>query len=470
MVAERFDTESARAFTHLLKGNLGAGCLALPLVFARLGTGGALGLFAVVALQGTYSMVLIVRCKHAVRAHGLKAQTYEDIGEIAFGAVGRRLIGALVVALQLGVCCIYISLLVTNVHAGVPAVPERAVFLAVSCVCALLSLLRGLSDLWLLSTTANAIMLTAIATAVGVSLRVLAARDGPAEPIERRVTAATVARCLSVEFFAYEGIALVLPVENAFSPFRPGTGTRTSPGVEMLAAHGGDGAAAQLPAAADGHAPSADGSAGLVEGLEAAEERRARRFEALLVAAMGCVALLFVLLGSSVAAAFPHIDSGSVTAFLAEREDAGWWLPAVNALVSLAVLLTYPLQLQPAAMIFDRLCAPPPAVGKPSGWHGPAFVARRVGITAACVFVVFLVPALELLIALLGALCQASLALLPFALSLKLHRLGLVTFSRTRTAVHVVLMAFCGCAMLVGTYSAIADIAAFRAAGSALRL
>lgn len=466
------------AFGHLLKGNLGAGCLALPIVYARLGVGSALGLFAVVALQGSYSMLLIVQCKNAVQKHGLKAQSYEDLGEVAFGAAGRRLVGGLVVALQLGVCCIFISLVVTNVHAGVPAVPERAILLAVFCVCALLSLLRDLSDLWPLSTAANVIMLAAIVTAVAVSARVLVQSggrgEGPADGSRAReqVTFSTIARCLSVQFFAYEGIALVLPVENAYRAQQPGgsasRASRGVAGIEMLEARELDSVAevSGMEPAVDVN-PAADGLEPAVEvrvtGDEAADAPRGHRFEAILLAAMACVALLFVVLGATVARAFPLIDSGSVTAFLAKRSQGSpdeWWLSTVNALVTVAVLLTYPLQLQPAVLIFDRLGRTGPD-GRPLPRGALAFVLRRVLITSACAFVVFLIPALDLLIALLGALCQTGLALLPFALSLKLHRLGHITFSRARTCLHVLLALFCGCAMVVGTYCAVSDIAAY---------
>lgn len=438
--------------------------------------GSALGLFAVVALQGTYSMILVVRCKNAVQRHGIKAQSYEDLGGVAFGATGRRLIGGLVVTLQLGVCCIFISLLVTNMRAALPGISGHTIFFAVFCVCALLSLLRDLSDLWPLSTAANAIMLSAIATAVIVSVRVLSAEDDDGEqaPSQSEVTFSTVARCLSVEFFAYEGIALVLPVENSYHAQQPrADGSRTSPGIEMLAtrseASGGnteDAAPEGAEPAASAECSSADNRTSARGGAHDADEAHRRTFERVLLCAMWSVAFLFVVLGSSVATAFPLIDSGSVTAFLAERSQGkpgGWWHATVNYGVSLAIMLTFPLQLQPAVMVLDRAIfsgdGTAVAGAKPAERSTAVFVLTRVLITSVCAFVVFLVPSLDLLIALLGALCQTSLAFLPFALSIKLHRLGLVTFSPARLLLHVLLMAFCGWAMVVGSYCAIADIA-----------
>jgi hypothetical protein len=87
--------------------------------------------------------------------------------------------------------------------------------------------------------------------------------------------------------------------------------------------------------------------------------------------------------------------------------------------------------------------------------------AVRIGLTAGCATVVLVVPELELLIVLLGALCQASLSALPPLISLRLAAVGLVPLSRPRTALHVVLLSLCALAAVTGTYCALSDIALF---------
>jgi hypothetical protein len=355
---------AAEAFGHLLKGNLGAGCLALPLAFARLGVGRALFLFAAVAVQGVYSMLLVLRCKGALQAAGFRVSTYDGLGEVAFGPLGRRLIGALIVTLQLGVCCVYISLLVTNLNAGLgDALSEPASFALVFVACAALSLLRDISALWPLSLAANAMMLCAIATAVAVSVRLLS-HAGEAPPSAAgRVTLAAVARCLSSEFFAFEGIALVLPVENAYmKQLRDRAASPSSPSSPSRAAvsprEGVDGALNGASDSTDStqrhSAPTApiaepgedverihveDVVTRPVGAASGAADAAALRFERVLLAAMTVLLFLFVVLGSSVARAFPAISSGSVTAFLAQRHPESVWLSSVNALVSTYVML-----------------------------------------------------------------------------------------------------------------------------------
>merc|ERR1712136_150427 len=48
--------------------------------------------------------------------------------------------------------------------------------------------------------------------------------------------------------------------------------------------------------------------------------------------------------------AFPDIGTGSVTAFLVDQ-NSYWWLQFVNVAVSVAVFLTFPLQLFPAVEV-----------------------------------------------------------------------------------------------------------------------
>lgn len=453
------------AFMHVLKSNLGPGCLALPIVFARAGPLVSAGLLLGVALQGTYSMVLLVRLKHAVRACGQRCVTLEDLAHLAFGAPGLRAVESLIVAQQLGVCCVFISLVRTNLIAGLRGLLGAEVcFALVVGACALLALARKIQALWPLSMAANAFMLTACATAVGASVgALLGAPDAP--ELVRAPSVHAAGACLSALFFAYEGVALVLPVESAYAPtvhsvaplhaaVAPLGAAPHLAGPEPL--RGGGGVASRR-----GSRDSAGGGALSRADTPSALPLARSPFEAILVGAMGCIGVLFATVGISAASGFPEISSGSITAYLAGRWPDNRWFAAVNALVGVAVLCTYPLQLQPAVMVLDKLGA------RPGGGRlalGARFVATRWAVTAACALVVLTVPRLDLLIQLLGALCQAALAGLPFGLSLQLRAIGLVPISATLAAVHTVLMLVCACVMVGGTAAAGADIARYLAA------
>jgi hypothetical protein len=117
---------AAEAVIHLMKGNLGPGVLALPLQFVRVGVPVGLAVLAVVGVQGVYCMWLIVDTQHAVRRQGRAAElpsrrgtpdeplSFEDLGQLAFGRAGRRLVQGSVLCLQLGICCVFLSLVGEN--------------------------------------------------------------------------------------------------------------------------------------------------------------------------------------------------------------------------------------------------------------------------------------------------------------------------------------------------------------------
>ncbi|KAG8460294.1 hypothetical protein KFE25_011785 [Diacronema lutheri] len=616
---------SLEAYLHLLKSNLGAGCLALPLVFSRASVPLGAGLLCCTAMQGTYSMLLLVRLKRALadsadaraksRAGDHPISTFEDLGLAAFGLAGKRAIELFVVALQLGICCVYISLVSTNLHAGLHGLlSPQASLCAVTGACALLSLLRDLTSLWPLSTAANVFMLTACVTAVTVAALQLA-HGRPASPRDaaavREAASGTsvrddltaAARCLGALFFAIEGLALVLPVEIAVNPRAPqpqptrplprdgsftggsSTGAIAGSASDAIAGDasdaiagsasdaapaqlgdgeagaarrppanggGGDGGVEQSGASArsaeaarvapsvqgsgifyaaleaqprDGSDGGDDGESGAgdqdLNGGEATERRQqharprkiagtsavaiviavtppgvavtagpaaapaaapaaplgcppALRFERVLLASMFSLCTIYMAMGVVVALGFPDIDSGSVSAFLAQRDPSNRWLAMVNAMIGLAILCTFPLQMQPALMVLDKQrvahrhhhnrhhhqghrhgCSAWAAAGAVRS------VAIRFGLVGGCVLVVLLVPELELLIALLGALCQASLSALPFLISLTLHARGAVRISASRAALHVGLLSFCILAATTGSYSAFADIASY---------
>ena len=101
-------------------------------------------------------------------------------------------------------------------------------------------------------------------------------------------------------FFAFEGIGLVLPVENSYFC------------------------------------------------------QQQRPFGNILVGSMSIVALLFILIGVSASLGFPNVHSGSITAYLEKQYPNVIWFSIVNDLVIVALALTIPLQLTPAMEVLDE--------------------------------------------------------------------------------------------------------------------
>eukprot|EP00751_Fragilariopsis_kerguelensis_P044907 CAMPEP_0170996478 /NCGR_PEP_ID=MMETSP0736-20130129/12259_1 /TAXON_ID=186038 /ORGANISM="Fragilariopsis kerguelensis, Strain L26-C5" /LENGTH=324 /DNA_ID=CAMNT_0011422927 /DNA_START=406 /DNA_END=1377 /DNA_ORIENTATION=- len=216
------------AMMHLMKGNLGPGCLNLPHAFAVSGWLLGMVLFLVVALQGIYSMLLLVSCKQYIRSH-LQQQreaqaaqqqqqqqeqrrqqqqqhtdsndrnnidvagtieeggeiemivdettivTFMDIAAFSHGRVGSILVQVFLFILQGGVCCVFLSLIATNFHASLPQNTlhlDSCVFL-VTLLLLVVVLVRDLKELKWLSLGANCLMILAIFTASFSAISVL---------------------------------------------------------------------------------------------------------------------------------------------------------------------------------------------------------------------------------------------------------------------------------------------------------
>jgi len=197
-------------------------------------------------------------------------------------------------------------------------------------------------------------MLLALGSSVVASGFKLA--HAPPQLTRRTVSYSNVVSCISSSFYAFEGVALVLPVGNQLS----------------------------------------------------LQDRS--RYPWILVSAMGVVAACFVIVGASGGAAFSHEDSASITSFLERRfheTPLSPYFHFVNLAVASAVLATFPLQLTPAAQVIDR------GLGLES--QSSQRIARFIAVTA-CASLVAVVDTLDVLIDLIGGITNTMLASLPFLL------------------------------------------------------
>jgi len=376
------------AIQHLIKGNLGPGCLNIPHAFAMSGWILGLFLFALVAIQGIYSMVLLVYCKQWLRAdqreqrrrqatdntngseEGISTSessrlvTFMDVAYATYGRAGSVCVQLLLFVLQAGVCCVFLSLIATNLHASVPAWDFEWCVCLVTLLLLVVVLIRDLKELKWLSLGANCLMVTAIGTAAASALWVLfgssddggnddGQNDGEAAQTAKKYTTnpAAIAAFVSSMFYSFEGIGLVMPVENSF------VGYSNEEEEE-------DTTSAQSPLPLAGDELNEEGR----NELRIAE--RTKIFVSpVLIGAMSTVAGLFLLIGATCGPAFPDIVDGSVTAYLTTKYPNSLWYQVVNAGVMVAVFLTFPLQLTPAMEVLRAWFGPgcdPVCCGK--GW------------------------------------------------------------------------------------------------------
>lgn len=327
-----------QAMMHLIKGNLGPGCLNLPAAFKSTGWALAVALFALVACQGIYSMWLLVQCKRALqqqRRHPQQSsppQTFMQVAHVALGRVGSRTTELFLFILQTGVCCVFLSLVQTNLAVAVTALSDGTATALVTCILMAMTVLRFLTDLTWTSTTANVVMMVTIATAAtaGWQQYIQNKHDHDNDNDTSRNTTTTPAvivdpnaiiQFFPAMFFAFEGLGLVLPIENAYATTTT-TSTTTTTRTNNT------------------HTISSTSST--------------CSFETVLIQSMCITAALFVTVGVFASMGFDDLQEGSVTAYLQATFPHNTWYAALNAAVMVAVLLTFPLQLQPAMQVLDQ--------------------------------------------------------------------------------------------------------------------
>eukprot|EP00934_Nitzschia_sp_Nitz4_P007187 Nitzschia sp. Nitz4//scaffold2_size372955//297116//298718//NITZ4_000459-RA/size372955-snap-gene-0.104-mRNA-1//-1//CDS//3329546886//7177//frame0 len=443
------------AMTHLMKGNLGAGCLNLPFAFSLTGWLASSLILLLVASQGIYSMMLLTECKQLLRDAGHPVNTFMDVAQVALGSRGHSFVQFFLFVLQFGVCCVFLSLIATNLNAMLPAISFHAWLGFVTVALMVLVCVKTLKHLRWFSAAANVFMITALTTAVISAIAEIHQED-VSLPHKGTANWGSLASFTSTIFFSFEGIGLVLPIENSFAQ-------STSP----------------------------------QESQHLSERYRAW----VLPTAMSIVGVLFWFTGFFSSWGFPDIQSGSITAYLATKYPNSVWYAVVNGLVTLAVFLTFPLQLTPAMEVWEEwdrnpatmvepgqeglegqneghsasfqpledassvpnvegtptepvtsstICPVDPSTWLPSGY---TWLFRRFVLVLWCLVVVLSVPDLSLLMSLFGAVGQTGLAAMPCLCHLAMQQQGLAKKHPIRMAVDVFTISFAATVMLFGFLS-----------------
>jgi len=364
------------AYVQMVKGNLGPGCLALPYAFSHGGLVESSVVFAVVISAVIFGMISLLNCKRSIRSHPSQApQTYGDVAYEILGPVGKAVADILLVLLQGGVCAVQVDFVATTLSAFIP-ISQRIlsalclpVFLGLSCI-------LSLKKLTPFVTMALAAMVTAVVVVVFLALDQI--KDHGVEP--RGALPSWELPNLPVLFgailYAFEGITLVLPIESQMA--------------------------------------------------------RPEQCKGMIVVAMSTVAAIFFTVAMLSYLAFGVISSASITVELEER-GASNVVFAINILLIMATVLSYPLQLIPVAEVLeDYLDARPKQYSLvpqtegssqlPSAADSRVLERRlfRMGITVICVALAIMCSSqLSLAMAVVGSLCGAGLGLvLPSVMNL----------------------------------------------------
>lgn len=379
--AER--TTSKQTLFHLLKGNIGCGCLSLPWAFSQLGIPLACIVSCVLAAWTYYNCVTLlnIKVKHTSNRRTI---TYSDLGEIAYGREFRTGVTLSIFLLQMAICTVFVGFVGENTMAFFQlCFPQWHLLgssLALNIALSLpiiggLTLLPNLHSLGPVSEIAMMFMFSAFAI-LGVVVGENAS-NRPEELPSVNWKEAPLAICAIL--YSFEGICIVLPLE--------------------------------------------------------ATMKQRKKFIPIFTKAYASVALIYCMMGGICVWAFGKVQNGSITAFLIEEQDTykGTSLTAfANLLVCFSIIGTYPLIMFPCIELWcqakerkDRGDTLEPIEEEDDWWggslaYGPYDTPTlRLSLVISTVLAALVVPGVKQMIGLAGAVAGASTALIiPPALAL----------------------------------------------------
>jgi len=298
-------TTAIQTFLHILKGNVGPGCLSLPWATSVLGIPLSLLTLLSLCVITSFNCWTMVRWKRNY-ASDRRDVSYADLGEIAYGPRFRAYVLCCVCITQLCVCTVFFSFIGENIAAvmkagGVPFLDDHRV--VISMVLPLAMLLSCAPNLRVLApaTACGMVLLLLAFGCIGIIIgRNWDARDHTNLPQMGDWNEVPLAMCAFL--YSFEAINLVLPIE----------------------------AAMQEP----------------------------KHFDCVFFLGMATVTTIYAIFAVLCVTAFGTIDDGSVSAFLEDHSEefsARRLVLAANFVVSLSVLVTYPLQLFPAINLISQL-------------------------------------------------------------------------------------------------------------------
>ncbi|XP_042159367.1 proton-coupled amino acid transporter 1 [Oncorhynchus tshawytscha] len=373
---------------HLLKGNIGTGLLGLPLAVRNAGLVlGPLSLFAM-GIIAVHCMNLLVICSHHLSVKLNKP--FLDYGDaVQYGMEnvswlrrhsiwGRRIVNVFLIITQLGFCCVYFVFLSDNIkqvveasngttmncHSNqtavtVPSFDSRLYMLCFLPAVILLVFTRNLKYLAPLSLVANLAMCTSLVLIyffcfTNIPNRISLPKVGHAKDYPL---------FFGTAIFAFEGIGVVLPLENKM--------------------------------------------------------QKPQSFNMVLYLGMGIVTFLYISLGTIGYITFGEAIGGSITLNLPNC----WMYQIVKLLYCFGIYITFALQFYVPAEIL----IPPVVSRVSERWKLPVDLLIRAALVVFTCVLAILIPQLDLVISLVGSISSSFLALIfpPLLQILTYHNEGL---------------------------------------------
>jgi len=260
----KHETSNFQTFLHILKGNVGPGILALPLAIRNGGyVFGPIALL-IVALMAVHCMQLLVAAaRHFCNVKNKHTMDYGEVAESTlhmYGTVwmrshaqiGQTIVNVFVIVAQFGFCCTYFIFISTNLKKfihdyGTPyfvEFTEMNVSMTVIMICLAFPLcvicsIRNLDHLSFFSGLANVASMFSLGVIYVYLFSTMLGSDADVSPsgdnstvvppanatdgaleYEKIQGVGQLALFFGAAIFAFEGITVVLPLENSMANYR----------------------------------------------------------------------------------------------------------------------------------------------------------------------------------------------------------------------------------------------------------
>ncbi|OQR95295.1 hypothetical protein THRCLA_07986 [Thraustotheca clavata] len=256
-------------------------------------------ILATLVLICIYNMHLLLYCKQQLSPN--RGMSFGDVGLHLLGKRGKMAVNVFLVGTQLSFCCVYFTVVATNLHAVLPT-RIREIFQERQLILMIFPIILGLSWVRTLHKITPFSALATFAVFLGIAIvfyySYVYGSSTSSSPIYKNdLSWSQFAEFYGTAVYSFEGIGLILPLEK--------------------------------------------------------DMEEPKYFGRLLMITMSFILVLFILLGELPVLAFGTIKSGSMTAVLQDYFSS-YIVSLANILLAIACLFSFPIQFYPALEVLEK--------------------------------------------------------------------------------------------------------------------